>query len=111
MRIPKRYGQSRVDNCPFCGKQGSQENKQGLTVCVDHKHTNLPDMKCLCGDYLDVRSGKYGAYANCANCGNMNMRKALEINEVTAPKKEVKKIVEKKPVEMVVRSDDPRYFD
>lgn len=111
MYIPKKYGQSKVERCPFCGQQGTTQNSQGVSVCRAHKDDML-DLKCLCGKPLDIREGKWGAYCNCLVCGNMNMRKALEING--SPK--VQDSAKPKPLaqsarEMVVRSDDPRFFD
>ena len=124
MYIPKRYGQSRVDKCPFCGKQATISNAQGVPVCAAHKDSVLKDLKCVCGEYLDIRNGKFGAYFNCINCGNMNMRKALEINEVKSegkpkeiPESPSERIEDykksqntKKPKETTIRSDDPDYF-
>ncbi|MBT3720227.1 hypothetical protein HON01_11775 [Candidatus Woesearchaeota archaeon] len=88
MRIPKRYGESRNDSCPFCDKQALAKNKQGLLVCLAHKETNLPDIKCLCGSWLDIRTGKYGPYFFCINCGNINLKKGLEMLEYSKKKQE-----------------------
>ncbi|MFP4111657.1 MAG: hypothetical protein ACLFPQ_03310 [Candidatus Woesearchaeota archaeon] len=130
----KIYGQSRVDSCPFCGAQSTTKNKQGLAVCLKHKDAVLNDMKCACGKWLELRTGKWGSYFNCLKCGNINMRKVFEFNEIkdvshgntdksdnsvkpNNPKKEVKK---EKNIDMsdefilgeeFIRSDDPRYFD
>lgn len=136
MYIPKRYGQSRVDNCPFCGKHAFTKNSQDIPVCKDHKGAILNDFKCACGSYLDLRTGKYGAYFNCMNCGNVNFKKALELNEVKdisgeqekpQHSKVSQKIEKERPInpyrrnpypsissqkkEVTIRSDDPRYFD
>ena len=124
MYIPKRYGQSKMETCPFCGKQASQQNEQGVAVCVQHRNTELPDIKCLCGSYLDMRNGKYGAFFSCMKCGNINMKKALEINDLHELKKPSKTthqemhqsahdedLKEKPKEERVIRSDDPDYFD
>jgi len=80
MRIPKRYGQSRVNNCPFCGKIGVAKSKQGVPVCLAHKTENLDNLKCVCGEYLDVFEGKWGPYFRCMNCGNINFKKGLDMN-------------------------------
>ena len=80
MYIPKRYGQSKVDSCPFCGKIATVKNDQDVPVCHNHKNTPLPDLKCSCNSYLDLRKGKFGAYFHCMNCGNVNMKKALALN-------------------------------
>ena len=118
MYIPKRYGESRVDSCPFCKQHATATNSQGVAVCIKHKNELLPDMKCACGGYLDLRKGKFGAYFNCLRCGNVSMSKALEINEVKPSKPDEEKSEPApskptepfKPKEWIVRSDDPRYF-
>ena len=116
MRIPKKYGQSRIDNCPFCGKHATTSNNQGIPVCKGHKNSELKDLKCVCGKYLDVKHGKFGTYFTCINCGNMNMKKVLEINDVRdhSLKEETDKQTEtyKKYVkkEVTITSDDPDYF-
>ena len=95
MRIPKRYGQSRIENCPFCGKQGVVKNKQGVPVCLKHKDSFLDGLKCVCGEYLDVKAGKWGPYFVCMNCGNINFKKGMgmnpQIKEKTDSKVEEKK--------------------
>lgn len=80
MYIPKRYGQSKIDLCPFCEKSATAKNSQDVPVCQAHKKMLLPDLKCSCNSYLDLKKGKFGAYFNCMNCGNMNMKKALSLN-------------------------------
>ncbi|MFC1769070.1 hypothetical protein ACFLZX_04875 [Nanoarchaeota archaeon] len=91
----KIYGQSRVEKCPFCDKIGTLKNKQGLPVCQAHKNKMLMDIKCVCGEYLDIRTGKWGPYFYCNTCGNINLKKGLEMNP---PKKDT-------PKEITVRSD------
>jgi predicted RNA-binding Zn-ribbon protein involved in translation (DUF1610 family) len=83
----KTYGQSRQENCPFCGKQGTTTNPQGIPVCAEHKHTKLDDIKCSCGSWLEVREGKWGAYFNCINCGNFNFKKGMSL-QASTPKPE-----------------------
>ncbi|MBU0616016.1 MAG: hypothetical protein KJ601_08060 [Nanoarchaeota archaeon] len=78
MYIPKRYGQSRIDKCPFCEKTAVTKNKQGIPVCAVHKDSELKDIKCACGSWLDVREGKFGPYFFCINCGNISFKKAME---------------------------------
>ena len=80
MYIPKRYGQSKIDLCPFCEKAATAKNSQDVPVCQNHKKMLLPDLKCSCNSYLDLRKGKFGVYFNCMNCGNMNIKKALSLN-------------------------------
>ncbi|MEA3430441.1 MAG: hypothetical protein U9R08_04165 [Nanoarchaeota archaeon] len=95
----KTYGSYRTDNCPFCGARAVTKNSQGVPVCVDHKNKNLNDLKCACGSWLDVKTGKFGVYFNCINCGNINFRKAMEMNE------KVKVQSKKERKEIVVNSD------
>ena len=121
MYIPKKYGQSRVDNCPFCGKSAVIMNSQNVPVCASHKDETLDNLKCVCGETLEIMHGKYGAFFNCMSCGNMNLRKVMEINTIKPKFKEEKK--ESEPyysskttnssgkTTTTVRSDDPRYFD
>ncbi|MDP7506055.1 MAG: hypothetical protein QF362_01250 [Candidatus Woesearchaeota archaeon] len=122
MYIPKRYGQSKVNNCPFCGKTAIIKNSQKIPVCEKHKKTKLVDLKCICGEWLDLNSSKWGAYFRCINCGNINFKKGLEMNpdlkfeseEKEVSQKDKKDVFEKikpvikkkKPVEIVVRSDE-----
>lgn len=80
MYIPKRYGESGINNCPFCGKISVTKNIQGVPVCKMHKNENLDDLKCVCGEYLDILEGKWGPYFRCMNCGNINFKKGLEMN-------------------------------
>jgi len=80
MYIPKRYGQSKNDECPFCSKRALTMNNQGIPVCNDHKNEKMKDMRCACGSWLTQMKGKFGVFYNCVNCGNINLRKALEIN-------------------------------
>lgn len=137
MHIPKRYGESRIENCPFCSKQAIIKNPQGIPVCMAHKTQKLPDMKCSCGEHLMIQEGKFGVFFNCIKCGNINLKRVLEINseriilksENADAKKDTKKDEEKtrtvKPYiktnikkrkmkpklrNETIRSDDPRYF-
>ena len=80
MRIPKRYGQSQIAKCPFCGEMATLSNPQKVPVCIKHKNSELNAMKCACGSYLDMKHSKYGPFFVCINCGPINMRKALETN-------------------------------
>jgi hypothetical protein len=144
MHIPKRYGESKLEQCPFCGKQAIAVNKQKIPVCEAHRTAYLDDLKCMCGNYLDTKIGKFGVYFSCIRCGNLNLRKALELN----PPKCAKNAEEKesyssqpsarpgtaqpassasaassthavqsasskdrqKPKELIISTDDPRYF-
>lgn len=114
MHIPKRYGQSRIDKCPFCGKQGVTENPQGVPVCPAHKSQNLSELKCLCGSYVDILSGKWGAYAKCMKCGNVNLGRILEMNPQQKPQQQnqEEKTSEKQQEkrEITVRSDELEFL-
>lgn len=80
-KLPRRYGQSQSINCPFCGEVTTSKNTQGLPVCRHHTKDEM-NLKCACGDYLDVKDGKFGAYFSCFNCGNVSWGKAMEINDL-----------------------------
>lgn len=82
MRMPKRYGQSRANDCLFCGKSATITNDQGVLVCREHTKAELGLMKCICGEHLDAHTGKWGLYFFCFNCGNVSLSKVLEINKV-----------------------------
>ncbi|MBI1935720.1 hypothetical protein HYS31_04735 [Candidatus Woesearchaeota archaeon] len=117
MHIPKRYGQSRVDMCPFCRKHATSMNSQKVPVCQSHKKETLGDLKCACGSTLDMLHGKFGVFFSCMKCGNMNLKKVMELNAIkpaagdfkgdgtTQNSRQAGKIM------ITVRSDDPRYFD
>ena len=115
MHIPKKYGQSKIDKCPFCQKQATSMNKQNVPVCSAHKEEKLDDLRCVCGSALETLHGKFGVFFSCMKCGNMNMKKVLEFNSVKPKMKNGnfsqrnEKTQTKK--EITVRSDDPRYFD
>lgn len=137
MYIPKKYGKSKVDTCPFCEEQATTLNKQGLTVCRNHVHAVLGDMKCVCKNYLELKTGKFGAFFVCISCGAMNTKKVFEVNHVVDVSGDVEKYSNKKtprssstkryspkrdygnnnrkeknksPKEITIRSDDPIYF-
>ncbi len=82
MYIPKQYGKSKIDNCPFCEEQAITMNKQKIPVCIQHSESKLGDMKCVCGEYLELKTGRYGIYFNCLRCGNINKKKIFEINRI-----------------------------
>ena len=108
MFIPKKYGQSRIDKCPFCDKHATILNKQKIPVCNAHKALSLDDLKCSCGSTLETMNGKFGVFFSCIRCGNINLKKAVEINNEKLKPKFALKAFQK---ETIVRSDDPRYFD
>jgi hypothetical protein len=120
MFIPKQYGKSRVDSCPFCGKQSTSVNKQGVPVCLQHKNEEFSGLKCFCGESLDLRSGKWGPYFYCFKCGNVSFAKGLEANpnigkvegkfKVQQKAKQTYKVEEKKGKEIVIRSDELDFY-
>lgn len=115
MYIPKKYGLSKIDKCPFCNKTGVVKNVQGIPVCQKHAKTKLDEIKCVCGNWLELCSGKWGPYFRCANCGNINFKKGLEMNsgakvQKIETKEAVRSSVETKK-EIRITSDDARFFD
>ena len=115
MYIPKKYGHSKIDKCPFCDKHAITMNSQNVPVCSAHKEELLDDLKCVCGSTLDMMHGKYGIFFSCIKCGNMNLKKVLKFNAIK-PKsnnEKINSIINKKNdgKTITVRSDDPRYFD
>ena len=112
MFIPKRYGQSKADLCPFCRKDATTKNKQQVPVCFTHKTNILKDLTCFCGDYLELKDGKFGIYFNCTNCGNINIKKALEMNpelgneQKTAENHKAGKSQKQDKKEITITSDD-----
>ncbi|HLC66231.1 MAG TPA: hypothetical protein VJK52_01180, partial [Candidatus Nanoarchaeia archaeon] len=65
MHIPKRYGQSKQNSCPFCGKTATVQNQQEIPVCTAHRDQRFPEVKCACGKWLELLSGKWGPYFRC----------------------------------------------
>ncbi len=111
----KTYGSYRTAACPFCGAAAYSKNKQGVPVCAKHKNASMGEMKCVCGEYVEQKEGKWGVFFVCPNCGPVNMNKILSVNEVKdESKSKHDKYAEKRNVdgrtETVVRSDDPLYF-
>lgn len=127
MYIPKRYGMSKIDSCPFCQKHATTMNSQKVPVCAAHKQEMLDGLKCICGSTLDILNGKFGVFFSCMKCGNISLKKVLEFNDVKPKAKVVYssqrfgnnssnnlKQNQRQPTErkeIIVRSDDPRYFD
>jgi len=95
----KRYGESQILNCPFCGSLAHSKNKQGVPVCSKHKERELANLKCICGEELEVRESKWGAYFFCINCGNLSFNKGMEANPQIKQNNQEKK-------EIVIRSDE-----
>ena len=126
MYIPKRYGYSKKDYCPFCQKEAVLYNDQKVPVCSAHKTSTLQNMKCVCGKILDLKNGKFGPFFSCLSCGNMSLKKILEVNTVQENQgstvqnqsfqnknsfSKSNDTTNKERKEITIRSDDPRYFD
>ena len=118
---PKRYGDSKIVHCPFCGKMATQKNEQGLEVCPAHRQQTLEEIKCTCGKWLEQHSGKFGAYFHCVSCGNISFRKAMEMKEITAVHSPAQGKMEvpatpainarSEPRERTITSHDVEFFD
>ena len=122
MYIPKRYGDSKIETCPFCSRQSTTVNVQSIPVCAEHKKSKLGEMSCVCGDELEVKGGKYGIFFLCMKCGPQNMKKVFETNVVkvvpaahepghSGKEKPFIQRSEKERTQPMIKSDDPMYFD
>ena len=80
MRLPKVYGQSSTATCPFCGDGALSKNEQGIPVCKHHTNRLLPELKCVCGSWLDQRESKFGVFFTCISCGPVSFTKMMETN-------------------------------
>jgi hypothetical protein len=119
----KIYGEYKIVGCPFCDKQATSKNEQGIEVCSKHVKKSVEEIKCVCGSWLEPKGGKFGRYFNCLECGNINYDKAMEIKQITM--KDIKKVeiiakdeVYNKPTksirkkkEITITSNDSFYFD
>tara|TARA_Y100000310_G_scaffold286879_1_gene311393 strand:+ start:351 stop:716 length:366 start_codon:yes stop_codon:yes gene_type:complete len=92
--MKKVYGESRIDTCPFCDNKAFLKNEQGIPVCKDHKKS-LMEVKCVCGEYLEPKEGKYGSFFTCINCGIITKRKAKEMATFSQDKPKVNKSAQK----------------
>ena len=102
----KIYGLSKTISCPFCGQRALTENSQGVPVCIGHKNGVLDDLKCVCGEWLDVRKGKFGPYFFCINCGNINWNRGLEMNPSVKVHNKKENKENKKVREITITSDE-----
>lgn len=75
MRFRKVYGKSKDNNCFFCGKTALTENSQGLPACSSCRDKKADDKRCACGEYLDIKKSKWGAFFLCHNCGPISLSK------------------------------------
>jgi hypothetical protein len=113
MYIPKKYGQSRIDCCPFCGKQATSHNKQGIPVCTTHKNEELSEVKCMCGEWLTLKTGKWGPYFQCIRCGNINFKRALEMSPKDKKQESVPaqyKAIKETKKETTITSDELDFY-
>lgn len=121
-RIRKKYGEYQVKTCPFCERRATHKSEQGLDVCHLHLKQDLEEIKCLCGEWLEIMQGKFGPFFRCRNCGCMNLKKVQEIRQLTGqksqPKIESKTSVtikeEPRPKErreITITTNDAEYFD
>jgi hypothetical protein len=85
MRMKKVYGLSRTHTCPFCTKQALSKSVQGIPVCKDHTQTRMPEVKCACGSWTELREGKWGPYFLCRMCGPLSFAKGLEMFKMMKP--------------------------
>ena len=122
-KAKKSYGNYKISKCPFCDRQATQTNQQGLEVCHQHTNQSMEEIKCVCGSWLEQRVGKFGAYFNCVKCGNMNYKKDMDIKEMTGHKSSPKPVI--KPIsvqevsrprvqerkELTITSNDAEFFD
>ena len=76
------YGTTDVSHCPFCGKQALTKNKMGIAVCKEHITVELPELKCVCKETLQLKEGKFGPFCICSKCGIISLKKALDSNNV-----------------------------
>lgn len=90
-RAKKEYGNYKTDTCPFCGSQAFIKNTVGISVCKNHKDTGHPAMKCPCGEWLDIVTGKYGTYGKCIRCGNVGLDKVIRVDPSTSDNKPLAK--------------------
>ncbi len=92
MRGKKIYGQSKTNECLFCGAVAFVKNEQQAPTCLAHKQERIGDMKCLCGSWLDIRESKWGVFFTCMSCGVLSLRKVKDIHpEAFVPKTENRK--------------------
>jgi len=107
-KAKKVYGNYKKLNCPFCDRTATQKNGQGLDVCHLHTKEMLPEFKCTCGSWVEVRSSKYGPYFKCENCGNLNYKRGMEIKALTAGKEDKSTSIEDNSIEKRTFATEPR---
>jgi len=118
MFIPKKYGQSKVNKCPFCEEHAIRKNMQGVPVCEKHCQEKLSEYACFCKSPLELKQGKFGPYFNCLKCGNQNFKRVLELGAIIKqkpaenPTPEQERHAHKGPAkEITITTNDPEWFD
>lgn len=109
MRWKKQYGNYQQKNCPFCGRQATQQNEQGLDVCHRHLKEVQEEVKCACGSWLEFRRGKFGPYFHCLKCGNVPYKKGMTMKTETPKKEQPVRQIQRE--EKTITSRDVDYFD
>ncbi len=140
-KAKKTYGEYKEVPCPFCGKRATHKNSQDVEVCPQHTQSVMEEIRCICGSWLEQRSGKFGPYFNCIKCGNINFTKGMELKDLQSRMQQKKELTTQsssltssssiqttssqsqksssqkqyssshEKKEITIRSDDPRYFD
>ncbi len=114
--MKKVYGQSQNTTCVFCDKLATKKNKQGFTTCIDHVNEIMPDKKCICGEWLDIRESKWGAFYVCSNCGPISLSKANEMNSKKSSvgfklNKKFREAQKTKAPNVITKKKEPEYED
>lgn len=76
----KVYGQSQTALCPFCRSIAMSKNPQNVPTCTKHNQVRIPEVKCICGRWLDMRESKFGVFFTCGSCGPVSFAKMLQVN-------------------------------
>ncbi len=117
-KAKKVYGSSKQVICPFCTRIATIKNEQGMEVCHTHAKSILPEIKCLCGSWLEQRSGKFGPYFHCMKCGSMNFARGMDIKQMRGDSKPLpiqkeerqEKKVSPLRTETTITTNDVEYF-
>jgi len=86
-----------INKCVFCNKRPETTvNSQGFNCCIKCRHKNI-EAKChVCGSFMEVKKGSYGAYFKCYdNCSLLNVHKLNELGLVSVYEK-IPLIIKKK---------------
>jgi hypothetical protein len=75
----KIYGESRNDKCVFCNSQASVKNSQGLPTCIAHTKKVMEDKRCSCGEWMEIKQSKWGAFFLCNQCGPRSISKTEDM--------------------------------